>query len=110
MILLQVTHWQSPHFHAYFPAASSYPAIVGEILNTGIACLGFNWVSPQWHQYCGVFKHRNAKLQRIFRQNKYTTDEEMRRNNSYRDFKTDSRIFTSYLTLLFALIALIYLQ
>ena len=63
-ILLQVTHWQSPHFHAYFPAANSYPAIVGEILNTGIACLGFNWVSTRWHQYCGVFKHRNVKLQR----------------------------------------------
>jgi len=54
MFLFQVTHWQSPHFHAYFPAASSYPAIVGEILNTGIACLGFNWVSPRWHRYCGV--------------------------------------------------------
>jgi len=49
-----MTHWQSPHFHAYYPAANSYPAIVGEILNTGIACLGFNWVSLELQ--------RNSKL------------------------------------------------
>ncbi|XP_021929364.1 aromatic-L-amino-acid decarboxylase-like isoform X2 [Zootermopsis nevadensis] len=45
VIMPGITHWQSPHFHAYFPAANSYPAIVGEILNTGIACLGFNWAA-----------------------------------------------------------------
>ncbi|XP_069691727.1 aromatic-L-amino-acid decarboxylase-like isoform X1 [Periplaneta americana] len=45
VIMPGITHWQSPHFHAYFPAANSYPAIVGEILNTGISCLGFNWAT-----------------------------------------------------------------
>lgn len=39
------THWQSPHFHAYFTAATSYPSIVAEILSSGIACLGFSWAT-----------------------------------------------------------------
>lgn len=39
------THWQSPHFHAYYPAATSYPSIVAEMLSAGIACLGFSWMT-----------------------------------------------------------------
>lgn len=41
----QVTHWHSPRFHAYFPTANSYPAIVADILSGAIACIGFSWVS-----------------------------------------------------------------
>ena len=44
--LLQVTHWHSPRFHAYYPTANSYPGIVGEMLSAGIGCIGFNWVRP----------------------------------------------------------------
>lgn len=32
VIMPGVTHWHSPHFHAYFPTANSYPAIVAVIL------------------------------------------------------------------------------
>lgn len=39
------THWQSPHFHAYYPAATSYPSVVAEMLSAGIACLGFSWAT-----------------------------------------------------------------
>ncbi|MFU8843182.1 MAG: pyridoxal phosphate-dependent decarboxylase family protein [Bacteroidales bacterium] len=37
IIMPGVTHWQSPNFYAYFPANSSYPSILAEML---IAALG----------------------------------------------------------------------
>ncbi|XP_059618566.1 3,4-dihydroxyphenylacetaldehyde synthase 2 [Phlebotomus argentipes] len=43
-ILPGITHWQSPNFHAYFPTACSYPAIVGELLSSGFGIVGFNWI------------------------------------------------------------------
>lgn len=45
VIMPGVTHWHSPHFHAYFPTGNSYPAICADILSNGIACIGFTWVS-----------------------------------------------------------------
>ncbi|XP_043257922.1 aromatic-L-amino-acid decarboxylase-like [Colletes gigas] len=44
-IIPGVTHWNSPHFHAFYPTANSYPAIVGEILSSGISCIGFSWLA-----------------------------------------------------------------
>ena len=44
VIMPGVTHWHSPHFHAYFPTANSYPAICADILSDSIACIGFSWV------------------------------------------------------------------
>jgi aromatic-L-amino-acid decarboxylase len=44
VIMPGVTHWHSPRFHAYFPTANSYPAIVADILSGAIACIGFTWV------------------------------------------------------------------
>ncbi len=41
----QVTHWQSPYMHAYFPALNSYPSLLGDMLADGINCLGFTWVN-----------------------------------------------------------------
>eukprot|EP00794_Sanderia_malayensis_P011933 gene11933-13169_t len=40
-----ITHWQSPHFHAYFPGRTCYPSILGEILTSAINCVGFSWVA-----------------------------------------------------------------
>lgn len=40
----QVTHWQSPHMHAYFPALNSFPSLLGDMLADAINCLGFTWV------------------------------------------------------------------
>lgn len=45
IILPGITHWQSPNFHAYYPTASSYPSIVGEMLSAGFGIVGFSWVS-----------------------------------------------------------------
>ena len=41
---LQLTHWQSPHMHAYFPATISYPALMGDMLADAINSISFTWV------------------------------------------------------------------
>lgn len=45
IIMPGVTHWHSPRFHAYFPTANSYPAIVADMLSGAIACIGFSWIA-----------------------------------------------------------------
>ena len=45
VIMPGVTQWHSPHFHAYFPTANSYPAICADILSDAIGCVGFSWVN-----------------------------------------------------------------
>ncbi|XP_015602412.1 aromatic-L-amino-acid decarboxylase [Cephus cinctus] len=45
IIMPGVTHWHSPRFHAYFPTAQSYPAIVADMLSGAIACIGFTWIA-----------------------------------------------------------------
>ncbi len=40
-----VTHWHSPHFHAYFPTANSYPALLADMLSDAIGCIGFSWIA-----------------------------------------------------------------
>ncbi|EFN80849.1 aromatic-L-amino-acid decarboxylase [Harpegnathos saltator] len=44
-IMPGVTHWNSPHFHAYYPTGNSYPALVGEILSSAFGCIGFSWIT-----------------------------------------------------------------
>ncbi len=41
IILPGVTHWQHPSFQAYFPANSSYPSLLGEMLTAamGLQCM-----------------------------------------------------------------------
>lgn len=45
IIVPGLTHWQSPHFHGYYPASNSYGSIVGELLSSGLNVLGFSWVT-----------------------------------------------------------------
>ncbi|KAF3840040.1 hypothetical protein F7725_018757 [Dissostichus mawsoni] len=45
VIMPGVTHWHSPYFYAYFPAASSYPAMLADMLCTAIGCIGFSWAA-----------------------------------------------------------------
>jgi aromatic-L-amino-acid decarboxylase len=40
-----LTHWQHPNFFAYFPANSSYPAILGDLLTAGLGVQGMSWVT-----------------------------------------------------------------
>ncbi|XP_027869438.1 aromatic-L-amino-acid decarboxylase isoform X2 [Xiphophorus couchianus] len=45
VIMPGITHWHSPNFFAYFPAASSYPAMVADMLCGAIGCIGFSWAA-----------------------------------------------------------------
>ncbi|KAI9010604.1 aromatic-L-amino-acid decarboxylase [Hyaloraphidium curvatum] len=43
-IMPGITHWQSPNFFAFYPATSSYPSLIGDMLGSMINCIGFNWI------------------------------------------------------------------
>src|SRR6201981_336914 len=43
IILPGITHWQSPTFYAYFPANASGPAILGDLLSSGVGVQGMLW-------------------------------------------------------------------
>lgn len=43
-IMIGMAHWQHPQFHAYFPAGTSYPCILADMLITALNSLGFSWV------------------------------------------------------------------
>ncbi|MGH9747479.1 MAG: pyridoxal-dependent decarboxylase [Candidatus Acidiferrales bacterium] len=45
VIMPGITHWQSPNFFAYFPANSSFPSILGEILSAGLGVQGMLWAT-----------------------------------------------------------------
>ena len=44
-IMVGMTHWQHPRFHAYFPAGNSFPSILADMLAGAIGCVGFSWVN-----------------------------------------------------------------
>lgn len=43
MILPGITHWQHPNFHAYFPANTSGPSILAEMLTATLGVQGMKW-------------------------------------------------------------------
>ena len=43
VILPGITHWQSPNWYAYFPANASGPAILGDLLSSGLGVQGMLW-------------------------------------------------------------------
>jgi aromatic-L-amino-acid decarboxylase len=45
IIIPGVTHWQSPNFFAYFPANSSGPSILGDLLSSGLGVQGMLWLT-----------------------------------------------------------------
>src|SRR4051812_35117047 len=45
LILPGVTHWQSPNFFAYFPSNASGPAILGDLLSSGLGVQGMLWAT-----------------------------------------------------------------
>lgn len=69
IIMPGITHWQHPSFFAYFPANSSYPSVLAEMLTATLAQQGMVWeTSPaaaeleermmQWlKQLCGLPEH-----------------------------------------------------
>jgi aromatic-L-amino-acid decarboxylase len=44
-ILPALTSWQHPNFFAFFPANSSYPSILGELLSAGLGVNGMSWAT-----------------------------------------------------------------
>lgn len=54
-VLPGLTHWQSPNFFSYYPANSSLPGIVGEMLCASFNVIGFSWAgSPAATELEGV--------------------------------------------------------
>ena len=43
VILPGITHWQSPNFFAYFPANSSPPSVLAEMLTAAMGVQGMKW-------------------------------------------------------------------
>jgi aromatic-L-amino-acid decarboxylase len=43
LILPGILHWQSPNFFGYFPANTSGPAILGDLLSSGLGVQGMLW-------------------------------------------------------------------
>ncbi|MBK1785517.1 pyridoxal-dependent decarboxylase [Prauserella cavernicola] len=44
-ILPGLTHWQHPSFFAYFPANASGPAVLGDLLSSGLGVQGMVWAT-----------------------------------------------------------------
>lgn len=45
IIIPGITHWQSPDFFGYFPANASGPAILGDMLSSGLGVVGMMWAT-----------------------------------------------------------------
>ncbi|MBP1670000.1 MAG: aromatic-L-amino-acid decarboxylase [Bacteroidetes bacterium] len=43
ILLPGMTHWQSPNFFAYFPANSSFPSLLGEMLTAALGAQCMKW-------------------------------------------------------------------
>ena len=44
IIMPGMTHWQSPSFFAYFPANSSYPSVLAEMLTATLGAQCMVWI------------------------------------------------------------------
>jgi aromatic-L-amino-acid decarboxylase len=45
LILPGITHWQSPNFYAFFPANASGPAMLGDLVSSGLGVQGMSWAT-----------------------------------------------------------------
>src|SRR5712692_2421110 len=45
VVLPGVTHWQSPNFFASFPSNSSPPAVLGDLISSGLGVQGMSWAT-----------------------------------------------------------------
>ncbi len=45
VVLPGITHWQHPNWFAYFPANTTYPSILGELLSAGLGVQGMSWIT-----------------------------------------------------------------
>lgn len=45
IVMPGITHWQSPGFHAFFNANASGPAILGDLISSGLGVQGMLWAT-----------------------------------------------------------------
>jgi aromatic-L-amino-acid/L-tryptophan decarboxylase len=45
VVLPGVTHWQHPGFFGYFPANTSGPSVLGDLVSSGLGVQGMSWVT-----------------------------------------------------------------
>jgi aromatic-L-amino-acid decarboxylase len=45
IVMPGITHWQSPNWFAFFPASSSAPAILGDLVSSGLGVQGMLWAT-----------------------------------------------------------------
>lgn len=50
-IMPGILHWNHPNFFAYFGAGNAYPSVLGDMLSSGIAAIGFSWVRYSLNKY-----------------------------------------------------------
>ncbi|MEY2403893.1 MAG: aromatic-L-amino-acid/L-tryptophan decarboxylase, partial [Acidimicrobiaceae bacterium] len=45
IVLPGITHWQSPNYFGYFPANASGPAVIGDLVSSGLGVQGMLWAT-----------------------------------------------------------------
>jgi aromatic-L-amino-acid decarboxylase len=45
IVLPGITHWQHPQFYAYFPANTTGPSVLGDLLSSGLGVQGMLWAT-----------------------------------------------------------------
>uniref|UniRef100_A0A8C6KSQ9 Aromatic-L-amino-acid decarboxylase n=1 Tax=Nothobranchius furzeri TaxID=105023 RepID=A0A8C6KSQ9_NOTFU len=65
VIMPGITHWHSPNFFAYFPAASSYPAMLADMLCGAIGCIGFSWSTASEATLMSLLAARCKAVRRV---------------------------------------------
>jgi aromatic-L-amino-acid decarboxylase len=45
VVMPGITHWQHPGFFGYFPANTSGPSVLGDLLSAGLGVQGMSWVT-----------------------------------------------------------------
>src|SRR4051794_35995591 len=45
VVLPGITHWQHPGFFGYFPANTSGPSVLGDLVSSGLGVQGMSWVT-----------------------------------------------------------------
>jgi aromatic-L-amino-acid decarboxylase len=45
VVMPGITHWQSPNFYGFFPCNGSGPAILGDLVSTGLGVQGMLWAT-----------------------------------------------------------------
>ncbi len=43
VVMPGITHWQSPSFYGFFPANSSGPGVLADLVSSGLGVLGMMW-------------------------------------------------------------------